>query len=456
LLLAALASSGPPATAADGPTRYVIAGSFSSSMVTVYNADTLKRVASIPTEVNGTCCVYNTPDGRTLMAVAGLSAFVTTIDVETLSVVRQTPVESNMFTESGSQIQDDGKTFWVTTNDSSPNVFGVDTATGKVSKSMLGIESRDFQGSRDGKALYLATGSNLVIRSTETGKVISNTFPMVGSRLYVSPDDKTLYAQSGALSFGMPETMEVIDVSDRTKPKLITTMPLPGAAWYGAFTPDGKQLWVAGADNGLLTVFDLQTHKIARTIDMGNAYGVGVAISANGRAFISVTSTPIRPVPGLSTALHIAGVVPGSALPLATNAAGFPPGELWVYDTKTYQKLALPPLPLPSAAFGPTVIDNAPTFVPGKVKCTAEVFVWHPTLGCLPPNAASGQDPAPSPSDGPPGPSEVSPPPGSGPGSRQAGGDGAGLAGTGSTLPIWPAAALVLVAVAVRHRGRTH
>jgi YVTN family beta-propeller protein len=447
LVITVLTSGGPAARAADKPTRYFIAGSFGSNIVTVYNADTLKKVASIPTEVNGTCCVYATPNGRTLMAVAGLSAWVTTIDLQTLSVLRQTPVESDMFTESGSQIEDAGKTFWVTTNDGSPNIFGVDIAKGKVAKSFLGVESRDFQTSRDGKAMYLLTGSKLIIRSTKTGALISNKLAVSGGRAYVSLDDKTLYLQTGALSSGSPETIEVVDVSNRFKPKLVTTMPLPGAAWYGSFTPNGKELWVAGADNGLLTVFDLTTNTVKKTIQTG-AYGVGVAISTNGRAFVTVTSTPIRPIPGLSTALHIAGVVPGAALPVATTYAGFPPGEVWVYDTKTYKKLDVPPLPLPSAAFGPAVVDNAPTFVPRKVKCTSPNFVWHPTLGCFPPNSGNGGNPTPNTSDAPDDPSGDGNSDG---GTAQGRGTG-GLPTTGGSAPLWLAVIALATSLAVHRR----
>jgi hypothetical protein len=111
---------------------------------------------------------------------------------------------------------------------------------------------------------------------------------------------------------------------------------------------------------------------------------VGVAISRNGRAFLSVTSTPIPPVAGLSTALHIAGVVPGAAVPAAATVGGFPPGEVWVYDAKTYQRLDVPALKLPSAAFLPAVIDDAPGFVPGSVKCSSADFVWTSTAGCVP------------------------------------------------------------------------
>lgn len=380
ITLAPSASSAPPR---HRRTRYLFAGSFASNIVTVFDADTLQRVASIPTEVNGTCCVYATPNGRTLMVVAGLSAFVTTIDVRTLSVVRQTPVKSNQFTESGSLVQDDGRTFWVTTNDASPNLFGIDIATGAVRRSFLGVESRDFQGSRDGKAIYLSTGTNLIIRSTDTGEVISNSLAVKGQRLYVSRDDKTLYLQSGELSTGTPETIEVVDVSDRRHPRLVTTMPLPGAAWYGSLNPSGTELWVPGADDGKLTVFDLEHHRVKRTIDLGDAYGIGVAISDNGRAFVTVGSTPIRPVTGASTALHILGVVPGAAVPVASTNPGFPPGEVRVFDTSTYQRLDVPPLPLPSIAFGPAVVDDAPRFVPGKVKCTAPSFVWSAATGCV-------------------------------------------------------------------------
>jgi DNA-binding beta-propeller fold protein YncE len=84
---------------------------------------------------------------------------------------------------------------------------------------------------------------------------------VTGVRVSVSPDDKTLYLQSGAFPTPQPKTeyVEVVDVSNRKSSRLVTKMAVPGTSWPAALSPDGRQLWVAGNDKGFVRVFDTKT-----------------------------------------------------------------------------------------------------------------------------------------------------------------------------------------------------
>jgi hypothetical protein len=41
---------------------------------------------------------------------------------------------------------------------------------------------------------------------------------------------------------------------------------------------------------------------------------------------------------------------------------------------------------LPSSSFGPSIIEAAPRFVPGKLICTSPDSLWIKDVGCVPPN----------------------------------------------------------------------
>jgi hypothetical protein len=191
-----------------------------------------------------------------------------------------------------------------------------------------------------------------------------------------------LYMQTGELSTGMPKTVQVVDVSDRTAPRLVTTMPLPGAAWYGALTANGRELWVPGADNGLLTVFDLATNTVKRTVDLGNCLRHRRGDLPQG-ACVRHRQRDAHPTGRgrVDGAAHRRRRPRGGAAG-GVDVSGVPAGR----DPRLRHEDLHParrPAAAAAVAFEPAVVDNAARFSAGKLRCTSDDFVWHPLLGCV-------------------------------------------------------------------------
>jgi hypothetical protein len=112
-------------------------------------------------------------------------------------------------------------------------------------------------------------------------------------------------------------------------------------------------------DQPFVQVFDTTTFT-SREIYTGES-GQGVAVSRNGRAYVTVAPLPVPPVPGATAIATYFGSMPGGALP---GSSGSPrpvdaPGAVYVYDARTLRKLG--EITLPSNAYMPAVIDNPPT-----------------------------------------------------------------------------------------------
>jgi DNA-binding beta-propeller fold protein YncE len=180
-------------------------------------------------------------------------------------------------------------------------------------------------------------------------------------------DNKHLYVQAADI--------EVFDVSDPAHMKKVRTIPVGVTGWVGQLTPDGSQYWIPGTDDGKITVVDTRLNKVIKKIDVGN-YGGGIDISRDGRAYVSVSDRPLGPVPNTALGFSYLGVVPGAALgvPSTTYRPGIdPPGEIYVYDTKTFKRIATPPMKMPSISFVLDVVENPPTLAttngkPGGTK----------------------------------------------------------------------------------------
>src|ERR1700756_3677543 len=115
-LLAGLPAS--PALLAPGshaslPARHALlfAPNFSSNVMTVFDLQTNRVVKYLDVKAKGPCCAYVAPDQKTVMLVEGFSPYVTTIDVATLTVRKQSMIGSTIG-DIGSDIQRDGKTFY--------------------------------------------------------------------------------------------------------------------------------------------------------------------------------------------------------------------------------------------------------------------------------------------------------------------------------------------------------
>jgi DNA-binding beta-propeller fold protein YncE len=373
-LLAMSALVAVPASGAERPrvpSHYLFAVAYSSNVVTVWDGDTSRRVATIPIQRNagypvehsGPCCAYATPDGTKVMVVNGFSPDLETLDVATLKVQSYTHLPGSTWGDRGAQIQRDSKVFWASTLPDQ-NLFAVDIRSGKLMKSFPG-KAQLFANSRDGDVIYRADAAGgLKVLAASDLHEIGQLDGVTGVRISVSPDDRTLYMQSGAFPTPGPKTeyVEVVDVSDRAHPRLVTKMPVPGTSWPAALSPDGRQLWVAGNDQGFVRVFDTRTLKVLKDIDTGAAGG-GVAISKEGKAYVAVSPQAFPPVSGASGVLAYFGGVPGAALPFSSDTyrpGVDQPGEVYVYDAHTFARLKAPPMVLPGISFVLTVVDNPP------------------------------------------------------------------------------------------------
>jgi DNA-binding beta-propeller fold protein YncE len=335
--------------------HYLFAPNFSSNVVSVFDLRTDKLIKYIDVQAKGPCCAHVTHDGRTVMIVDGFSPYVTTIDVRDLAVRRLTQI-GNTIGDIGSDIQRDDRRFYA--NDlPSGNVYAIDIASGRVLKTFP--NKGHFFVSRDGRTLYSAnpvsaSSTELTSWSTKTGRKLGSVMTSGGSTLMMLHDNRHLYVQGNDI--------DVIDVSDPRQMKKVRTIPVGTSGWVGQLTPDGSQYWIPGTDDGFITVVDTRLNKVVKRIAIGG-YGGGIDFSRDGHAYVAVSNQPIAPVSGTSAVFSYLGVAPGAALgvPSTEYRPGVdPPGEIYVYDTKTYERVQAPPMKMPSISFVLEVVDNPP------------------------------------------------------------------------------------------------
>jgi DNA-binding beta-propeller fold protein YncE len=335
--------------------HYLFAPNFSSNVLSVFDLRTDKLVKYIDVQAKGPCCAHVTHDGRTVMLVDGFSPYVTTIDVRRLAVRRLTRI-GNTIGDIGSDIQRDDRLFYA--NDlPSGNVYAIDIASGRVLKTFPNLGH--FFVSRDGRTLYSAnpvsaSSTELDSWSTKTGRRLGSVTTSGGSTLMMLRDNRHLYVQGNDI--------DVIDVSDPRHMARVRTIPVGTSGWVGQLTPDGSQYWIPGEDDGYITVVDTRLNKVVKRIPIG-AYGGGIDFSRDGNAYVAVSNQPIAPAEGTAGAFSYLGVAPGAALgiPSTEYRPGIdPPGEIYVYDTRTYERIQAPPMKMPSISFVLEVVDNPP------------------------------------------------------------------------------------------------
>ncbi|HEY1653003.1 MAG TPA: hypothetical protein VGG09_14055 [Acidimicrobiales bacterium] len=365
----------PPAHAQTTGRGLLFAPSFSSNVVSVFDLNTDRLVASIGIQAKGACCAYGTPDGKYVYVVDGLSPHVTRINVASLKVDHLTTL-AGTWGDRGAPVPDDDQTFWL---DEIPqgDVQGIDVATGQVVHTFPFI-GNTFSVSHDGRFLYEVNTSKqldgtaiepgaIVVRSALTGAVVGSVSlpPALGQvpiGAYVSPDDQKLYVDTDN-PLG-PSLLYVIDITNPSRPELLKTLTLGDTSLIATFTPDGRQLWVPNAGSGTVSVIDTATDTVVHVIKTG--IFVANVVFQDGRAYLSESPSPVPPNSLTSLVLTLAGVIPGAALTPGSGATSFRPGidllrgEIVQYDTATYQPLNTPPLQLPSVSFVMQPVQTAP------------------------------------------------------------------------------------------------
>jgi YVTN family beta-propeller protein len=346
------------AVPATSPRPLLSVPSFSSNVVSVFDLRTNRLVKSIGIQARGACCAYASPDRRTVYIVDGLSAYVTAIDTRSLKVTHVIPIQGT-WGDHGSAMPSDGKMLWL---DDLPqgDIEGIDTKLNKVTKFYGGVGGL-FANSRDGRRLFIDSGSTFSVREAATGKVRAQiSLPHNGSiAVQVSPDGNWAYVVGSAES-SLPVAsythsfVEVVDVHDSDRPRFVKSIRIGSFPLISSFTPDHRQLWVPNAGDGTISVIDLGTNRLVHTIRTGR-YLTYVGFYRN-KAYVMQSPNRIPPTYATSFAIAIPDVIPGAATAPKSGSTKYrpgidPPGEIALYDRATYQPLKQPALSLPSEAF---------------------------------------------------------------------------------------------------------
>ena len=74
----------------------------------------------------------------------------------------------------------------------------------------------------------------------------------------ISPSGRTLWIALGSKA----EEIAIVDVSDRTRPRLARTFRPPFLAHDVGWAPDGRHVWVSSGDRQELVVYDARSGRV--------------------------------------------------------------------------------------------------------------------------------------------------------------------------------------------------
>ncbi len=256
-----------PASAAQGWTAYVAAGSEVTPFATSTNT------SGTPIGVPTTLAVALAPNGRTLYATSNGGGGGSVIPIDTATGVAGAAI--SVASPVAIAITPDGTTAYV--------VDGNESANGSVTP------------------VNLATGS--------PGTPITVGKDPEG--IAITPDGKTAYvANDNALG-----TVTPIDLKTGTPGTPITVGNQPATI---AITPDGRTAYVANSQSGNVTPIDTATNspRTAITIPAGNP--AGIAIMPDGKtAYVANDNTS-----GSVTPVDVASGTPGTPIPAGVDPVG--------------------------------------------------------------------------------------------------------------------------------------
>jgi YVTN family beta-propeller protein len=200
------------------------------------------------------------PDGATAYVTNQYSQYVSVIDVAssqqvaTISTAPNNPLVV--------RVTPDGTQLFISTG--STTVYVADTRTRTITASVeVGYAPNAFAVSPDARIIYVSSFlggsvseidifSHTVLRTFNVGGVPQDmAVTRSGKRLYVADE-------SGYL-----------DEIDLTTGALATPIPLGGTAFGIGVTPDDTQAYVSLVYEGLVQIFNLQSRRLAQTLQVG-------------------------------------------------------------------------------------------------------------------------------------------------------------------------------------------
>ena len=135
---------------------------------------------------------------------------------------------------------------------------------------MIGLHGLDYAG---GKLWFTAEGAKSIGRydpSSHRIDWIMGTGQDRTHMIYVTPDQKHIYTTNVSSS-----TVSILEYAQTTSPPGVpprmdwfqTIIPVAKGSEGFDVTPDGKQLWTAGAEDGMLSIIDLNSKNVIATIE---------------------------------------------------------------------------------------------------------------------------------------------------------------------------------------------
>jgi len=201
------------------------------------------------------------PDGNTAYVTNQGSQNVGVIDVASAQQVATipTPGGESPFVV---RVSPDGSRLFISTN--TTTVYIVDTQTRQVIGSVqVGFAPNGFAVHPDGRIIYVSAsfGGSVTEVDMFTGAVL-RTFTVggVAQDMAVTRDGQRLYVANGS------GFLTEIDLQSGQQTATIT---LAGAAFGIGVTPDDGQAYISLPDQGLVQVFNLQSRRLAFTVDVG-------------------------------------------------------------------------------------------------------------------------------------------------------------------------------------------
>ncbi|HTD42122.1 MAG TPA: YncE family protein [Mucilaginibacter sp.] len=263
------------------------------------------------------CAAQSTP-ARSLLALSKGDHILAIIDPGTLKVIARVPVGSDPHEVVASA---DGKTAYVSIYGGG-SLHELNVIDLVAQKPLPTLDTRPLMGPHglmfaNGKVWFTAEGSKAVgSYDPATGKFdwVMGTGQNRTHMIYVTPDGKKVYTTNVSAA-----TVSIlVDSLIKSNPFPNGFTPPPHQDWIQTVipvakgsegfdvSPDGKELWTAGADDGVLSVINIATRKLVDNID-------AKAVGANRLKF-----------------------TPDGKLVLVTSLRT---GDLFVYDAKTHKEI---------------------------------------------------------------------------------------------------------------------
>jgi YVTN family beta-propeller protein len=224
------------------------------------------------------CAAQSTPS-RSLLALSKADHILAIIDPTTLKVVARVPVGSDPHEVIASS---DGKTAYVSIYGGG-SLHELNVIDLVAQKPLVNIDTRPLMGPHgltfvNGKVWFSAEGAKAVGRyDPATGKLdwSMGTGQDRTHMIYVSPDAKMVYTTNVSSA-----TVSIlVDSLLKPAPNPAGFTPPPHRDWLQTViavgkgsegfdvSPDGRELWTAGAEDGTITVIDIAAKKVTATID---------------------------------------------------------------------------------------------------------------------------------------------------------------------------------------------